>query len=346
MARLVGAVLVGALVVIVVRAAPAGADAAGPSDFDTEVVSVDPADSQLVWTLLGGDSFVQLTVPSGVSAEVIGYHGEPYLLFAADGTVRRNRLAPTTYENEDRFAAVSEPDPAVSADADPQWEQVGSDGRYAWHDHRAHWMVPAPPPGASPGDVIMGGTIPVLINGASGSVTVESTWLAPASPIPALVGAAIAVAIAAAAWVTGTTGRWSAVPLAAVPVAAAASVVAGAEFLSMPAEARISTLVLILPLLATAAVAVAARLGPTASGWAAAALGSAWLGAWAVGRRGALDAAVLPTRLWWPLDRAVTAAAMVAAALVGAWTVYHLVIGSPVAESDATAPSKTPPATA
>lgn len=333
MRRSIGAALGLAIGFVLLAVTDAGADAAGPTDYQTVVVGEEPADSPLQWSILGGDSFVEVTVPAPVILEVVGYHGEPYLAFDGDGTVRRNRLAPTTYENEDRFAAVPDPPDGVSADALPDWEVVGDGGRFAWHDHRAHWMLAQPPPGTAPGDVIMGGTIPLRLDGAPATLAVESRWLHPVSLVPAAVGALIASLLAIAAWWADRTGNFRAtfVPLVGVPVAAAAVVVALAEMLSMPPEARIPVLVVLLPAMAVVGLGVAGWLGPTSAvGWAAGALGTGWLGAWAYARRAALDAAVLPTDLWWPADRAVTAAALVTAISVGAWAVRHVLAGTPV----------------
>ncbi len=190
------------------------------------------------------------------------------------------------------------------------------------------------------GDVVWGGTIPVLIDGTEGSVSVESRWLPAADWTAAAFGALLAVVGCGIAWwleLRGSIDGWSPVPAVAVPAALAAQVVSAAEWASMPSEARISLLVAILPAFAAVALLVAARLGPTAWGWGAGALGSAWLGMWAFGRRGALDAAILPTDMIWSVDRAVTAAAMVAALSVGAWIVRHLLAGTPVAPAVASA---------
>ena len=74
---------------------------------------------------------------------VMGYQDEPYLRFRADGVVLENQRSPTTYLNQSRYGttAPSGADPALP----PDWLPVGQNGRYAWHDHRAHWMSQEPP---------------------------------------------------------------------------------------------------------------------------------------------------------------------------------------------------------
>lgn len=325
MIRLLGGLTI-LVAVLAGGAGPAAADAAGPTDYRTEVVAVDPPTSTIAVAVLGGDSFVELTVEPGVEVAVPGYQAEPYLRFDADGTVRRNAVAPTTFENDDRFGAPTEPPDGVSADAEPVWEVVGSGGRYAWHDHRAHWMGERPPPGAGPGDIVAGGTIPLVVDGADVDLVVESVWQPSASPVPAAIGAGVA-AVAVLAVLAVRAGF---LPLLAAVVALLGGFVVVSEWGSLPSEARLSLLVVAFPFLAAVGFAVAARLGPTATGWAGGLLGAVWLGYWAFGRRAALDAAVLPTDGSWSLDRAVTAASLVTAAAMAGWAVHHLLRGTPV----------------
>ena len=57
--------------------------------------------------MIGGDSFVELTVERGTDVVVLGYWGEPYLRFNSDGTVEENRRSPTVAENESRYGGSS-----------------------------------------------------------------------------------------------------------------------------------------------------------------------------------------------------------------------------------------------
>ena len=64
--------------------APSGtvaADPAGPTDFRTTVESVTPPTEGIDVDVIGGDSFLQLTVAPGVDVVVLGYQQEPYLHF-------------------------------------------------------------------------------------------------------------------------------------------------------------------------------------------------------------------------------------------------------------------------
>ena len=77
---------------------------------------------------------------------VEGYRGEPYVRIAADGTVAVNHRSPTYYLNDDRFAEGVEVPAGATPKATPDWREVDRTGRYAWHDHRIHWMAHTVPP--------------------------------------------------------------------------------------------------------------------------------------------------------------------------------------------------------
>ena len=155
--------------------------------------------------IIGGDSFVQLTAQPGTDVVVVGYRGEPYLWFRPDGTVAENRNAPTTYQNLSRYGTDAPAD--ADPDAAPDWHQVASDHRWAWHDHRTHWMQTTRPLGASPGDQILEAVVPLVVNDADVAVTVASTWQPAPSPLPAWLGALAGASAAVGWWATRRRGR-------------------------------------------------------------------------------------------------------------------------------------------
>src|SRR5215210_2844228 len=89
---------------IVVMSAPttALADAARPSDFRSEIVSVLPETDDVTATIEGGDSFVRIEVERGHDGRVEGYAGEPYLWIDGDGVGHENQRSPATYYNRNR----------------------------------------------------------------------------------------------------------------------------------------------------------------------------------------------------------------------------------------------------
>lgn len=292
--------LAGLAVVTTVVALPstAMADPAGPTSYETTVTGIEPATDAITVEMLGGDSFIELTVRPGVEVVVTGYRGEPYLRFGSDGTVSRNTLSESTYLNEDRYADAEVP-ASVDNDAEPTWEPVGEGGRYAWHDHRTHWMNPDPPPSATPGDTILEATVPLVVDGAPVVVSVRSTYVEPPSPWAASVGAVVGLVLVGGAGRMGGGG----LRVAAIVLASAALTMGVWERLSMPAEAAASLLVVLLPVgaLAFSGFARAPVVGMAVS------ISAAQLVAWAILRWGVLTQPILPTDAPWAMDRFVTA---------------------------------------
>ena len=56
-----------------------------------------------------------------------------------------NERSPSRWVNDDRYGLATPPADAT-ADAPPEWVEVANGGRYAWHDHRIHWMTPTSRP--------------------------------------------------------------------------------------------------------------------------------------------------------------------------------------------------------
>lgn len=284
----------------------AHADPAGPTDYRTTVVSIVPDAPAVAVDIIGGDSFVQLTVAPGTDVLVTGYQGEPFLRFLADGTVEENDRSPTVYESRERYGA----DVPEYADATlpPDWDRVASGGRYSWHDHRAHWMNPQPPPAAQPGERILEAVIPLQVDGTAVAVTVVSDWLEEPSPVPLYAGAgaggaAILLALA------GRRGIVWAVLVAAV----AAGGVGWWQFRSLPAETGPLMVWWLLPAVAAGCSLAAVVLGHRLASYALVVLAGIELAAWAYLRRDGAFRAIIPTDAPFWLDRGVLAAA----ALVG-----------------------------
>ncbi len=101
MAGLLGSVLL---------TSPAFADPPGPTDYQSEIVSVEPPTPTIETSIIGGDSFFELTVAPGTEVIVIGYQGEDMLWFRTDGTVWENRNSPSTYLNADRLGGGGIPE--------------------------------------------------------------------------------------------------------------------------------------------------------------------------------------------------------------------------------------------
>jgi hypothetical protein len=84
------------LTAVVVLALLAPADAAAPTDYRSTIIAVTPPTESIDVEVVGGDAFLQLTADPGAAVQVLGYRGEPYLRFRADGVVLENQRSPTT----------------------------------------------------------------------------------------------------------------------------------------------------------------------------------------------------------------------------------------------------------
>lgn len=316
------------------------ADPAGPTDYQTEIIGIEPDVDGIAMVVIGGDSFVELTVEPGVEVMVLGYNGEDYLRFDADGTVHQNERSPSRWLNDDRFSNVEVP-PEATPDAEPEWTQVSDDGQFAWHDHRSHWMNEARPPAAGPGDVILEAVIPIIVDGTPVGVAVRSTWVeGPTTAAPVLAGAVAALALGlvvvgrarsdgsdrsdepAAAERRGPVSGLAAVAAATAGTSAVALALGFVAYTAVPSETGPSPLFWFLPAIAVVLAVITLVIGRSRAFAAASALAVAALvlGFWGWLRREALVRAIIPTDAPAWLDRLgiATAIAVGAVALVAA----------------------------
>jgi hypothetical protein len=311
-------------------ASPAFADPAGPTDYQSEIVSVVPPTSTITPSIIGGDSFFALRVEPGTEVFVMGYQGEQNLWFRPDGTVWENQNSPSTYLNADRLGGGGIPDTAT-ADAEPDWKRVAGDGHFAWHDHRAHWMQQTRPFGLGPGDRILEAVIPLVVDGVDVDVTVTSTWQPAPSPLPAIGGAVIGLGLAVAAWWLRRRTRIPAI-IAAVPVVVLAVVVGTWQFLSLPPETGPRLVWWVLPVVAAVCLGIGVAADRRSSRFVADGallLVGVELAIWAFVRRDGLSAAVIPTDAPAALDRLVTAMALTSGPLLAGLAVYWLLRAQP-----------------
>ncbi len=236
--------LAAAVMLVVATAGPALAHirASSATNFDSRLTDVPDLDGVRWWLYPGGE-YLEVENTSGQPLTVLGYDGEPYLRVGPDG-VERNRNSPATYLNEERYADVAVP-PRADPEAAPDWERLSDAPRYAWHDHRTHWMAPDPPPviADDPGTPreVHTWTVPFAYDGRaleiSGSLRWEPgpawwTWLlaglvltAPAAAglrrrgLDALRPAAVVVAVVALVNLVHLRDEVSALPLPALDVA-------------------------------------------------------------------------------------------------------------------------------
>lgn len=327
---------------------PAFADPPGPTDYQSEVRSVEPETSTIAVDILGGDSFFELRVEPGTEAIVVGYQGEDYLWFRSDGVVLENQNSPATYLNEDRYGNDGVPANA-RADAEPSWKQVATGGYWAWHDHRAHWMQSARPFGLGPGDQILEAVIPIVVDGGTVEVTVISTWQPEPSPLAMVLGVAAGLATAAGAWLL--RGRRLPPIAATVPLVLLAVAVGAAQYLSLPSATGPRPIWIALPIIAAVSTAVGVVLAERGMRFAADAamlFVGVELAVWGFVKRDGLSAAIVPTDAPFWLDRFTTAAALTggaASAAIALWWLFAVPAASDpdaATKSDAVSDSRGP----
>lgn len=327
-------VVVGALVLVGSTAAPVAADPAGPTDFRSVVTGIVPATEGVTAEIRGGDTFLELTVAAGHTVIVQGYRGEPYLRFNPDGTIERNTLSEATYLNEDRLGKVTIPPAVQDADAEtpPDWEPIATGGRYAWHDHRVHWMSGASP-SVDRGQRVDGAydpwRVPLVVDGSPVEIQGTLTYEPTVSPIPwAIVALAAGGALA---WFGRRGGlRVGAAALAVVGVAA--TVVGRAEWASTPGGGN--PLLWGLALFGFLTAAAAVPLAKKATGVVLALASAAALSGWAIFRIQSLLKPVLPTDLPVAVDRATVGLALGISAAAAYLAVTSGALALPALEPD------------
>lgn len=189
-----------AVATLIATAGPAAADPPRPGNFTSQVESIDPAVPGLAVEVLGGDGFLQVRA-DGHQVLVPGYdEDEQYLRFDPDGRVWVNLRSAAHWQNESRYLTTSAVPADVGADAPPRWVQVSDDGTWAWHDHRIHWMSPTTLPGEvdprrSVPQVAFDWPLELVVDGEVVAVTGTLTWLPDASPVPAVLGLLLGLAV-------------------------------------------------------------------------------------------------------------------------------------------------------
>ena len=327
--------------------ATAYADAAGPTEWRSEIVSVTPPTDAVSVTIEGGDAFVRIVVEPGHDVVVEGYADEPYLWIDGDGVVHENRRSPATYYNRNRNGVSALP-PQADPSAEPDWGVVGDDGAWAWHDHRAHWMGGSRPPGMSPGDSLTETVVPISVDGVMTEITVLTTLVGSPSPWPAITGALLGLALVG---LTLLPRRRLPVALAIIAVAIAATIVGLVQFRSLPPETGPRLIWWIPPLIAVVcgSALLFVRRAATFVRAGLVLIAASQLLLWGWSRRTGLTRAVLPTTAPFWLDRLVTAAALASGIALVAVTLLEL--GRSVRQpadratltpGDVTAPSRTP----
>lgn len=200
-----------AATLLLVTAAPAFAHGRGSdaTNYDSRVTLAPPLDG-VTWQVYGGDELLWLENESDTELLVYGYADEPYLRIGPGG-VSENRNSEATYLNRDRLAQVDVPE-SVDPDAEPDWVRLSSEPRFAWHDHRIHFMgVGVHPRVTDLGERthIMDWTVPFSLDGEDFELAGELEWVPGPSPWPWLaLGLAVTLPALVGLRTQPVDGRW------------------------------------------------------------------------------------------------------------------------------------------
>jgi hypothetical protein len=170
-------------------------------DYLTEVRAIEPATEGITVTVVNRSDQLLLQNTSGTDVVVHGYEKEAYARVLADRTVQVNTNSPAFYLNEDRYG-TTKPPAGVTASSPPKWKTLDRSGRFAWHDHRMHWMGKGRPPQVKDPGVrtrIYDWSVPIEVGSETGAVSGTLWWTpAPGGGVPLgaiIVGAALVMAL-------------------------------------------------------------------------------------------------------------------------------------------------------
>lgn len=160
----------------------------GDPNYRSELAGVEPSalSDGLDFSVGNYDDFIALSNRSGGTVLIEGYRGEPYLRFRADGQVAVNTRSPAWFANRDRYGEGEIPDSADPS-ASPRWKEVSDEGRFAWHDHRSHWMGDGIPTQVSDRSVrteVFEYSIPMRVDGSPAQLRGTLFWVGSGGEMP------------------------------------------------------------------------------------------------------------------------------------------------------------------
>lgn len=213
-----------------------------PRNTEAFVTAVEPSLPDGVKVdIVGTDTFVRIR-SQGHQVKIPGYEQEPYIEVAPSGEVRVNTASITYLLNQSRYGdnvPTNTTDPSTATD-EVSWEVVSTSGEYMWHDHRVHWMSTKPPATMNDEGLIQEWVIPIVVDKQNITVSGQLYLRDAASRLWWAIGAVVVVIA-----VLLSLRRRVEFMLLLLALSVAGTVIGAAEFLGLPAEARITPLMCI-----------------------------------------------------------------------------------------------------
>jgi hypothetical protein len=174
--------VLGTMMLVVATATPAFAHGRGSdaTNYVSRIVAV-PELPGVTWRIYNNDEFLGVENTSDTDLVVPSYDSSderpvPYLRIGPEG-VFANRNSSAYFLNQTRYITV-QPPPGVGQ-GQPDWVMISGQHRYAWHDHRIHWMAPKPPAqvrGATTQVKVNSWAVPFIYGGQSHVVEGVLLW--------------------------------------------------------------------------------------------------------------------------------------------------------------------------
>lgn len=174
----------------------------GNPNYRSVINELLPPNPGVEFEVIDYDADIRITAQPGTTVDLAGYDGEPYARILDDGRVEVNRRSRALYLNSDRYGTAEIPDD-VDPEAEPEWEEIRSDGVFQYHDHRSHWMSPEDPEDVrdkTERTKVFDYEIPIVVDGTESTLLGTLWWVGPSqgSKLPFIL-AGLAVLLAAGA---------------------------------------------------------------------------------------------------------------------------------------------------
>jgi len=112
--------------------------------YRSAITGIDPPAPGVSISVAADGESVTLTDWTRAAVTVLGYAGEPYLLFTPAGVDENVNSLTAALNNVQEIRTL--PSPSAVEPGRAVWRHVSTAPTFTWHDHRIHWMTQQRPP--------------------------------------------------------------------------------------------------------------------------------------------------------------------------------------------------------